>query len=97
MMTIYKFPINPDFKAITISMPMDAQILHVGVDNKNQICMWALVETAVDYEERKFYCMGTGWNYDDIWYDADLTNYIGTAITEEKEVYHIFEDLEDMF
>lgn len=90
MMTIWKFEL--EFNDVTnISMPEGAEILTVQKDEKsNKPCIWALVDTCNDNEERCFELFGTG---QEIHFDMGVDReYIGTYQYQKGQfVGHVFE------
>lgn len=58
MKTVYKFRLDIE-DITTISMPRGAQILSVQNQNES-ICLWALVDTEAEKEQRTFRIAGTG-------------------------------------
>jgi len=61
MRTIWKFPIPVADDIFEVLMPKGAQLLHVGMDDSmTEVWLWALVETEVDKEIRRFRIYGTG-------------------------------------
>ncbi len=89
MKTIWKFdvPIEGIFE---IEMPINAKILHVGVQSgKPEI--WAQVDTAEKRDKRHFVMFGTGHEMDKVVENLDL-QYLGSfLIAEDTLVFHLFE------
>lgn len=90
MKTIWKFetPFENRFKII---MPKDAEILSLQQDQKTfKPCIWALVESENELEERFFELFGTGHPINvDMGIDR---KYIGTYQYQNGEfVGHLFE------
>ena len=82
--TIWKFPLF-NSGAISIFMPMDSQIIHVGVDpDSGLIAFWAIVNPAAGTVYRKFEVMPTGGQ-------CPLgAQHLGTVIIQSL-VWHLFE------
>lgn len=89
MKTIYKYEISPD--KVSIEMPKGAEILSLHVQN-NKPCIWCLVETKNELEERYFDVFGTGHEiYGDMGVDR---KFIGTFLmNNDSLVFHLFERL----
>lgn len=90
MKTIYKYetPFEPKF---TIKLPKGAEILCVQQDQKTNIpCIWAMIETENEPEERYFELFGTGRG---VYCDMGIERkYIGTYQYQKGEfVGHLFE------
>ena len=90
MKAIWKFetPFDEIFK---IEMPKNAEILCVQQDKKTFIpCIWAMVETENEKEERFFELFGTGTA---IYEDMGIgRKYLGTYQYQKGEfVGHLFE------
>lgn len=85
MKTIYKFPLKiTDIQKV--SMPKDSTILTVQVQRKIP-CLWALVETDKQAEERSFRIITTGHPILN-----NIIRYIGTfQVLESDYVGHVFE------
>lgn len=98
MKTIWKFPIPVQDDIIEISMPKQAEIVHVAW-KAGQLCLWAIVETESikGYESteiRKFRVRGTGHEIKpnvNTGYNTYDT-YVGTALVDGLPlVWHVFE------
>lgn len=90
MKTIWKYE-TPFEHKFSISMPLNAEILCVQVDKKTHTpCIWAMVYTEYEKEERCFELFGTGH---EIHCDMGIDRkYIGTYQYQNGEfVGHIFE------
>lgn len=90
MKTIWKFEtfFSEKFK---ILMPKDAEILCVQQDKKTfKPCIWAMVKTENELEERYFELFGTG---NEIYQDMGIDRkYLGTYQYQNGEfVGHLFE------
>lgn len=80
---IYKYPIAPD---ASIPMPQGARILSVAVQ-RNQPCIWALVDPQAPTEMRRFRTVATGMQF-----CPDELTFIGTFHgVEGWMVFHLFE------
>ena len=90
MNTIWKYEL--DFKAITkLQIPKDAEILTLQQDQKTyKPCIWLIVNTDNEPEERFFELFGTG---QEIKWDMGVNRkYIGTYQYQKGEfVGHVFE------
>jgi hypothetical protein len=57
---IFKYPFKID-ETFKILMPVDAEILELAWDDTiRSFCMWALVDTKAEIEDREFFVFGTG-------------------------------------
>jgi hypothetical protein len=85
---VWKFPLPMPIAgwAETV-MPVDARVLHVGVQNE-LICLWALVSPDAPRFARRFRIVGTGWPL------AKAGAYLATVETG-PHVWHVFEDGHD--
>ena len=87
MRTVYKYPLLLE-DTQEIEMPGGSQILTVQVQ-RDQPCVWALVETQSQLVNRTFRVAGTGH---DIPYGPEL-DYIGTfQLQSGLLVFHVFEE-----
>lgn len=59
MRTIWKFEFAVSDE-VQVSMPRGAEILSVGRQKPNHVCVWALVDTEANREQRRFFLRGTG-------------------------------------
>lgn len=85
--TIYKYPL-PVASNPTITMPQHAQVLSVHVQN-GMACLWALVNPALPFEERRFFVYGTGHAVE----DTSLGRFVGTfMLSGGNLVFHVFEE-----
>lgn len=87
MKRVYKYQLEIKDEVL-VSMPKDAKILTVQVQN-GRPCIWASVDpSSSDMEIRKFRIAGTGHPVE----DSIIENYIGTVqMYEGKLVFHVFE------
>lgn len=86
MKAIWKFPLA-ERDDQTVSMPDDAQILCVQVQN-GTACLWALVEPEAPKAVRRFKTYGTGHQHADI-----PGKYIGSyQLLGGAIVFHVFEE-----
>jgi hypothetical protein len=82
MKTIYKYTVRRSCNKIAI--PKGASILSVNMQGAD-CCMWALVDSNAETEEREFEIVGTGWQlYDNL-------SYVGTCFANDGFVWHIVE------
>lgn len=75
-----------------VEMPVGANILSVGLDPADMVCIWAIVNPELESKTRKFYVAGTGWDLRDA---VDVTNLdmltcLGT-VRQTPYMWHIFE------
>lgn len=85
MKTIWKYVLT-DRGLNQVAMPANAEILHVGMQG-GRPCIWALVESTNEQEERFLWVHGTGWDIS----DTPTSIYLGTAQTDDSLVLHVFE------
>ncbi len=81
--TIWKFPFEIRDR-VTINMPRDAQILHVGLQDGTPT-LWALVDPDSSATDRIFYVFGTGHQIAHV-----ALEHVGTLLMPPF-VWHIFE------
>ena len=97
MKSVYKYildycwnvPGNPCYP-YTIKLPKGATILSCGVQNKENVYIWAKVDpNQTETVETKFYIFGTGWDIPD-----EIDNglrFIGTyMLNDGMYVFHVF-------
>ena len=97
MKRIYKYVLDTALDVVgaprfpyTMELPKGTTILSCGLQNKENICVWAKVDpNQTEMVEVEFYIIGTGWPIPD-----DIDNglqYIGTVmISDGLYVYHVF-------
>lgn len=86
MKTVFKYVLQGTVN--DIQMPAGAQVLHV-TEQKDMVCIWALVDESAPVETRRFLMVGTG--HREVPNDA---NYCGSAhIYTDRAVLvlHVFE------
>lgn len=86
MSTIFKYvvPLNPDHG---ITMPKDAELLHVAGQDNN-ICVWARVQPGNRPEKRSIYLAVTGGPV------PAKDRYVGSGLLHDgRFVGHVFEAL----
>jgi len=84
MWTIHKYILQID-GIIVIDMPIGSKILDVQ-NQDNRICMWVIVNTELETEERVFQIIGTGHQL----LGRTEKKYIGT-VQQGPFVWHVFE------
>ena len=73
-----------------VEMPVGANILSVGLDPSDMVCIWAIVNPELESKTRKFYVAGTGWDLQDE-VSKDLSaNFLGT-IRQQPYMWHVWE------
>ena len=98
---IHKYPLISSISAITRTIPLlpDTEVLHAGIDGNGDICIWVLTMQQELYNgvevyntiDRMFEVFATGETIpEDMGTDR---KYIGTAITKNGFVWHVFERL----
>lgn len=89
MKTIWKYQLEITDQA-TLLMPQGAQILCVQVQ-RNEVCLWALVEPDNNNEPRDIRIYGTGHPVE----DAQQLTYVGTfQLHDGALVFHVFEEVQ---
>lgn len=97
MKSVYKYVLDYCWNVVedpkipyTIELPKGATVLSCGLQNKENVCIWAMVDpNQTEMIEAEFYIFGTGWNISD-----DISNdlrFIGTyMISDGMFAYHVF-------
>jgi len=82
-MKVWKFVLeDPE---TTVQMPAGAEVLSIGVQ-REQVCLWALVDPLQPVEPRRFVVVGTGWDV------PGHGRFLGTVLLASGElVFHIWE------
>ena len=84
---IYKYRLQVSARTIELSLPKDARILSVGVQ-EGHCHIWALVDAEAPKETRLFRTIATGEAF-----TPDGLTYIGTFHDVESwMVFHLFEE-----
>ena len=78
---IYKYVIN---SSSSIHIPKGAEILSVGAQ-RDDVCLWAMVEPDTEQETEEFIVVGTGWDVPEM-----ARCFIGTAQLDNGLVFHVF-------
>lgn len=97
MKTIYKYPLmHTGFNYIEI--PKEGQILSVGLDPHNSLCIWALVDPESERVDRRFYVAGTGWGIPDEVLADNRWTFLGTTLDQESNlIWHTFVEDNDLW
>lgn len=83
MKAVWKFTLHPYARNM---MPVGAKPLSVHAQGSD-ICMWALVDTEAELEDRQFVIVGTGHEVHD-----HAGEFVGTALLADgRLVLHVFE------
>jgi len=84
MKTIWKYTLEPD--CLSIAMPVGSKILYAR-EQRDQICIWALVDPEAKTETKQFEVYATGHDVPDRYGE-----YIGSAhIMGGTFIFHVFE------
>ena len=84
MKEIWKFPIGPGMDSF--QMPVGAVVLAVQVQ-REQPCIWVVVDPAAPKQPRSFFTVGTGHQFDSRGFE-----YLGTfQLQDGALVFHTFE------
>lgn len=90
MKAVYKYVLSQypveDGNYIKVRMPYGAKFLTVQ-EQRNELCVWALVDPNEPEVTRIFEVIGTGWVFE----NADVTEYLGT-VQKGPLVWHVFVD-----
>lgn len=87
MKTIYRYPIEWN-GFTTVKIPRGAKILHAGTQY-GHMGIWAVIDTEIPWELRKFLSVGTGYDLTDI--NTDNMVHIGSVSLNDSYMYHIFD------
>lgn len=89
MKTIYKYPVLGRFAAEkrNIEFSAGARLLSAGWDPQGDLNIWATFDSEREKVERTIYCIGTGWDIENI-LPADAT-FLDT-VKESSFIWHIF-------
>ena len=83
MKTIWKYPLTvTDYQSVR--MPKGAEILSVA-DQQGELCVWALVDSDAELEDRMFYIFGTGNSFNEV----IPMNFLG-SVQQNVFVWHVF-------
>ena len=89
METIYKYSLRVG-PLSHVPMPVGAKVLCAKTQGDCDICLWAIVDTAANYEYRCFCVIGTGESIPRS--DGTTLKFIDTVLLfGGKVVYHVFE------
>jgi len=91
MVTIYKYPINLSLTGLAFQSFRGAEIISCGLDGEKEPCIWAKVDTSQPSENLVVYCVGTGWDIEQLLINKNL-KFIGT-VTDGSMVIHIFQEV----
>jgi hypothetical protein len=79
---VYKYPIT--IGRTDLNLPVEAKIVHVGLDPSGAPCLWAEVDPYSDRERRTFVIIGTGHGV------PEKATHIGSVV-DEMYVWHVYE------
>lgn len=85
---VYKYPVQLGVNAV--QMPQGAKILTAGAqanESGYQLVIWALVPETSALEVKSIVVVYTGQPFD----CAETANYIGSVVTPNGLVHHVFE------
>ena len=87
MYTVYKYTLV-EYRPtqVSVMMPEGCEILHFGLSHNGRLCIWAVVDTEIEFVTREFRVYGTGHDMGNL---EDLM-YIGTTHTPGA-IWHLFE------
>lgn len=84
MKTIYKYPIEITDEQ-KIQMPLDAKVIHAGLDPNGIPCIWAMASSHLADHSHYVYVRGTGHEI------SDSRRHIGSFV-EGPFMWHVFVD-----
>ena len=87
-MKIYKYYIGPSLAVLKFDCYEGAEVLSAGLDGNENMCIWVKVDTATPPASLKVYCIGTGWDMEDV-IGSDKVKFVGT-VTQKPYVWHVF-------
>ena len=86
-MVIYKYPLERLHLAETeLSLPQSHNVLHVGMDSMENLCVWIELDKSTPYSPRKFLTTWTGQPIE----THVHRKYVGSAV-DCVLVFHVFE------
>lgn len=88
---IYKYKLEIAKNMQEITMPLGAQIMHIGAQNNTDLSIWCLVNpTQEEMKVRKFMVLATGDEFKID--DGKFYRFIGTVLFDGGSfVVHVFE------
>ena len=89
---VWKYKLDLEISFQKIKTQKGAEILSAGLDNNNNICIWALVNPKEKKETREFQLVSTGY-FNEAWI-LIKRKFIGT-FHYNTFIGHIFEVLND--
>ena len=92
MNTIYRYPLpisSDASQSITVDMPVNARPIHFDL-SRNELCVWAQVDTEVPVVPTAFYLAMTGVDLPE-----NLSRHIGSVVTHGGAfAAHLFEAIQ---
>lgn len=88
MFTIYKYPIENYPGTNIIEINREHQILKLGYDPNNTLCIWAIVVPGSEMVKNQIDVVGTGWPMDR---DFFMTHQYIDTINDGSYVWHVFQ------
>lgn len=82
MRTIYKYGIN--LGVTELDLPANAEVIHAGLDPREQMSIWCLVTPEAPTEKKKFVIKGTG-------HEIESNLYYIKTFNVDPFVWHLFE------
>lgn len=87
-MKIFKYKI--EVGSNEIRMPRYAKIISAGLDNNDDMCIWAIVNEEREKEKRVILVTGTGWSIGEFKENGRGVGFIGT-IRKDPYMWHVLE------
>ena len=88
MKIIYKYPIKNYPGTNTININKEHQILKLGYDPNNILCIWAIVDPDSEMTSIQISMIGTGWLEQDNFF---IENFYIDTVNDGPYVWHAFE------
>jgi hypothetical protein len=85
--TIHKAKLSIGQNTISVQIERGACVLFVGVDGRDDLCIWYLANTSSHARDRSVSVYGTGHAMPDL-----PENYLGSGITRDGYVWHVFSE-----
>lgn len=87
MKQIWKYEIEPGEN--TLNIPGWRGFISAGIDPKDNLCVWALIDDQEEEDEVNLWVVGTGWDIGDLYETDDAVTFIG-SVKDGCYMWHVF-------
>jgi len=87
--TVYKYELGPNIT--DLNLPIGAKVLHADIQYGEKLCIWVLVDTDEEHEQRRFLTVPTGVPLPGLTDEYEWVYIRTVLVLDGTIVWHVFE------